>query len=1098
MRYDKRWGRRSPLMVLLLVAAAVPLSAQESQGRFTAAGSPETVSVVTPSRTDKSRGTQGLVPVIVKFEADSVAAVAGTTLRADGLRTLDIESGAATQQRQRLATERRAFAAAAARAAPSARIVHDLSVIVGGVSMIVAEDQIETLRQLPGVKRVYRDELLHPDTERSPSFIGASVLHAYGNVGRGAGVVVGVLDTGIWPEHPSYSDPDPSGQAYPAPPATWSGTTCEFGSATPGDVPFACNDKLIGADRFMATYDLVIGLTPTEFASARDDDGHGTHTSSTAAGNARVAASIFGVPRGKASGIAPRAHVAMYKVCGEQGCFSSDSAAAVQQAILDGVDVINFSISGGGNPYSDIVSLAFLDAYNAGVFVAASAGNSGPGADTVAHREPWVTTVGASTTDRHFLNRATIRGDNGDTLELQGASVTAGIGSSPLIVAADPPFNDPLCQNSTADNAFAGAIVVCQRGVTARVEKSFNVERRGGVGMILYNPALQGLSTDNHYVPTSHIENDAGAQLLAFLGSHTGETASLTAGKASKVQGDKMAAFSSRGGPNQTLGISKPDVTAPGVQILAGHTPMPATPLGGPPGELFQAIDGTSMSSPHVAGAAALLRGLHPDWTPGQIKSALMLTAKTSGVFKENGTTPTDPFDRGSGRIRVHDADNPGLSISDTGANFVALQANLSAANYPSLYVPAHPGIVTVNRKLHSELWRPAIWRAIVSAPSDVKVKVSPGLFFLPTDGNANVAITVDASAVPLGQVRFASIRFRSGAHIADFPISLVRRETPLTFAKSCDPTRFRFGTNTECSITITNTSFEDANVAITDEMPLRLRLQSVSGATFVDPRHLVFNGVLAGAAPPDVTVAPGASPGGGYLPLSAFGIAPIAGMTDETIANFNVPAFSYAGQTWTRLGVVSNGYVVIGGGAGADVQFINQELPDPTPPNNVLAPFWSDLNPAAGGAVRIGTLTDGTNDWIVVDWEAVRNFSDATVNSFQIWIGLDTNTDPAQDITYAFGPVGAGDGGFLTVGAENRFGNRGDSWYFDGAGSAPVAGLQLRVSSTAGAPGETHVIDFTARGLFPGPWTNCARAVAPEIFFGTATACTSGEVTHR
>lgn len=1098
MRYDKRWKRRSPLMVLLLAAAAVPLSAQESQRQFRAVGSPEAVSVASPSRVDKSRGSRGLVPVIVKFEADSVAAAAGTTLRADGVRTLNIESSAATQQMQRLADQRRTFASAAARVAPSARVIHDLSVIVGGVSMVVAEEQIESLRQLPGVKRVYRDELLQLDTERSPAFIGASVLHAYGNVGRGAGVVVGVLDTGLWPEHPSYSDPDPNGAAYPAPPATWNGTACEFGSAVPGDAPFTCNNKLVGADRFMATYDAVVGLLPGEFPSARDDNGHGTHTSSTAAGNARVNASIFGVARGKVSGIAPRAHVAMYKVCGDEGCFTSDSAAAVQQAILDGVDVINFSISGGANPYSDVVSLAFLDAYNAGVFVAASAGNSGPGADTVAHREPWVATVGASTTDRHFLNRATIRGDNGDTLELQGASVTAGIGSSPLIVAADAPYNDPLCQSSTADNAFAGAIVVCRRGVNARVEKSFNVERRGGVGMILYNPVLQGLSTDNHYVPTSHIENDAGAQLLAFLSSHTGETASLTAGAASTVQGDKMAAFSSRGGPNQTLGISKPDVTAPGVQILAGHTPAPATPLGGPPGELFQAIDGTSMSSPHVAGAAALLKGLHPDWTPGQIKSALMLTAKTSGVFKENGTTPSDPFDRGSGRIRVHDADNPGISISDTGANFVALQANLSAANYPSLYVPAHPGIVTVNRRLHSELWRPAIWLAHATAPSDVKVKISPALFFLPANGNANVAITVDASAVPLGEVRFANIRFRSGAHIADFPISLVRRETPLTFAKSCDPTTFRFGTSTECTITITNTSFEDANVAITDEMPLNLRLQSVSGATFVDPRHLVFNGVLDAAEPPGVTVAPGASPGAGYVPLSSFGITPIGGMTDEAIVNFNVPPFRYAGETWTRLGVVSNGYVVVGGGSGADVDFVNQDLPDPTPPNNVLAPFWTDLNPGGGGAVRIGILSDGTNDWIVVDWAAVKNFSDATVNSFQIWIGLESNTNPAQDVTYAFGAVGAGDGGFLTVGAENRFGNRGQNWYYDGAGSAPAAGLQLRVSSTPGAPGETHVIDFTARGIFPGSWTNCARATAAEIFFGTATACASGEVTRR
>jgi uncharacterized repeat protein (TIGR01451 family) len=1095
---NKRTRFRS-LAVLALTATAVSISAQESSTKLRATGAAlESTTTVSAPRLDKSRRSAAMVSVIVKFNSDSVAAVAGTTLRANGLRQIDMASASATRQFSRLAEERRTFEAAVARSLPSSRIVHDLNIVVGGVSMVVPEEDIATLSRLPGVKKVYRDELLQPDTERSPAFIGAKVLHALGNEGRGAGVVVGVLDTGIWPEHPSYSDPDPNGVAYPAPPATWTGAACEFGSAVPGDAPFTCNNKLIGADRFMATYDAVIGLLPAEFPSARDDNGHGTHTSSTAAGNARVNASIFGVPRGRVSGIAPRAHVVMYKVCGDEGCFSSDSAAAVQQAIEDGVDVLNFSISGGNNPYSDIVSLAFLDAYNAGVFVAASAGNSGPGADTVGHREPWVTTVGASTTNRHFLNDLTVRGSNGDAITLRGASVTAGISAStPVLIAGDAPFNDPLCQNSTPDGAFTGAIVVCRRGVNARVEKSFNVQRRGGVGMILYNPVLQGLSTDNHFVPTVHLENDAGAALLAFLGSHAGETASFTAGIARTVQGDKMAAFSSRGGPGQTLAISKPDVTAPGVQILAGHTPQPATPLGGLPGQLFQAIDGTSMSSPHVAGAAALLQGLHPDWTPGQIKSALMLTAKVNGVFKEDGVTPSDPFDRGSGRIRVDDADNPGISISDTGANYVALQANLSASNYPSLYVPVHPGIVTVHRTVHSELWTPAYWNVAVSSPSDVKIKVTPNKFKLPANGDQTLAITVDASAVPVGELRFARLRLTSGAHSATFPISLVRRDTPLTFAKSCAPETFKVNRNTQCEITITNTSFEDANVVITDQLPAELRLVSVSGGTQIDSRNLLFNGVLDAADPPDVSIAPGTSPAG-YLPLSLFGTPAITGVGDDTITNFGVPEFSYAGETWTSVGVGSNGYVVVGGGTSQDISVVNQNFPNPTHPNNVLAAFWTDLNPAAAGALRIEILTDGVDEWLVIEWDGVRNFSDATTHSFQIWIGLDGDDNPGEDISYAYGPVGGGDGGFLSVGAENRFGNRGENEFFNGAGTAPVEGTELRVTTTPAGPGETHKISFTARGFKEGTWTNCARATAPEIFFGTATACTSGKVTPK
>jgi subtilisin family serine protease len=344
----------------------------------------------------------------------------------------------------------------------------------------------------------------------------------------------------------------------------------------------------------------------------------------------------------------------MYRVCGLDGCYTSDSMRAVQQAVLDEADVVNFSISGGSNPYSDGVSLAFLDAFNAGVLVTPSAGNSGPGANTVAHREPWTLTVGASTSDRHFISTVMLTAGNGDTLELQGATVTAGIDTpTPVVMAAD--YGDGLCLNPFPAGTFSGEIVVCQRGVIARVAKSYNVAEGGAGGLLLYNPVQQGLATDNHFIPSVHLENDAGDLLVDFMATHTGVTGTFTPGVATMVQGDKMAAFSSRGGPLQTLGISKPDVTAPGVQILAGHTPLPATVEGGLPGQLFQAIQGTSMSAPHAAGSAALLKDLHPDWTPAEIKSALMLTANANHV-KEDGVTPADAYDMGSGRIDLSKA----------------------------------------------------------------------------------------------------------------------------------------------------------------------------------------------------------------------------------------------------------------------------------------------------------------------------------------------------------------------------------------------------------------------------------------------------------
>jgi len=196
------------------------------------------------------------------------------------------------------------------------------------------------------------------------------------------------------------------------------------------------------------------------------------------------------------------------------------------------------------------------------------------------------------------------------------------------------------------------------------------------------------------------------------------------------------------------------------------------------------------------------------------------------------------------------------------------------------------------------------------------------------------------------------------------------------------------------------------------------------------------------------INIAPGAGPASGYLSLSLFGVTPIAGINDDSIVNFNAPAFSYAGETWNRVGVVSNGYIVVGGGTNADVQFINQQFPNPTQPNNVLAPFWTDLNPAVGGAVRIAILTDGINTWIVTDWAEVPNSSDNTqLNSFEAWIGI----NGVEDIVFSYGPVTDGNGGFLTVGAEDKTGTVGYNYYYNGNG-INLSNTELRVT-TSGAP---------------------------------------------
>lgn len=977
-------------------------------------------------------------------------------------------------------------------AVSAGKVVHQYTQVFNGASLVLSADKLDDLDALPGVTGIYLDQLMQPHTEVSPAFIGAPTLwNQLGGQGNaGEGVIVGVLDTGIWPEHPSFSDPDPLGNPYPQPPTT--GLPCEFGNTTwnQNDAPFMCNNKLIGAYKFLDTYKAVIGLLPEEFDSARDDNGHGTHTASTAAGNSGVEASIFGVPRGIVSGIAPRAHVIMYRVCADEGCFQSDSVAAVEQAILDGVDSINFSISGGGSPYTDLVELAFAIAYENGVFVSASAGNSGPGPETVDHRGPWTMTVGASTTDRHYISTVSLEADNGDTLTLTGASVTDGISTPTPVVF--PPAGEELCLTPFAPGTFNGEIVICERGVNARVEKSFNVMAGGAAGMLQYNPTLQGLATDNHFIPSVHLENDAGAALLDFMAAHTGVMGTFTQGVATQVQGDVMAAFSSRGGPGQTLGISKPDITAPGVQILAGHTPLPATVVGGLPGELFQAIQGTSMSSPHIAGAGALLRALHPDWTPGQIKSALMLTARTNGVFKEDGTTPANPFDFGSGRVDLTKAGSAGLTMDETAADYFALQNELWNANYPSLYHPNLAGSVTVSRTVINETNQPRNWKLSVLGAGDLIVNV-PNHVELPGNGEASFEITVDARNVPIGEVRHAMIEFKQGNNRLHFPITIVRGQADVAIEKTCDPATISIHGTTDCTITITNNSLTDATVHLTDQMPQPLTLVngSVVGAT-QSGNGLFFDGTLGAAGVPVLDVSPDPSPFG-YVSLASLGVAPFGcpSNCDDGGFGLNVPPFHYNGQTYSQVIWSVNGTIEAGNASGLATGGANRDMPNPLLPNNLIAPWWADLNLGAGGNWYVAVLTAGPNQYTVYEWEDVPRFGDpSSTFTFQIWVQNGTSSDAIWFVYDEF----TGDTLDGTVGAENSDGTIGASYYFEGVGTNPWGDPDLGVSSAPGTPGGSHVINFSARGRNVGTWTNCAEMTS-NIFQGTATACFTGDV---
>jgi hypothetical protein len=1082
-------GIATTVVTLLLLATAVPGDAQEGpdfepQGGLTpsepvtankAAGS----SLAQSDPTLLARTDSAPARVMIKLDYDPVATYQGGV---DGLpatsptvtgEPLTGDSQAEQEYGAFIDDQVAAFVAELQRQVPEARVGTRFDVVYGGVSAVVPANRLRDVAAMQGVVAVQENKLNQPLTDSSPDFIGAPTIYDQlgGAPNAGEGVILGNLDTGIWPEHPSFADLG-NLDAPPAPPGGGS-RECNYGDnpLTPATDVFACQDKLIGGAHFTDDYDVAFGDDP--FAgTARDGNGHGTHTSSTSAGNPVDDVTVLGINRGDIHGIAPGAWVMEYKVCGPQGCLDSDTTAAVEQSILDGVDVINYSISGGTQPFNDSTELAFLDAYAAGVFVSASAGNEGPGAGTANHLSPWTTSVAASSQLREFGSDLSLTAGNGDTLSVHGATVTQGVDTAAPVVLASavPGYGDAFCGQPPPPGLFAGQIVACQRGGgVARTLKGFNVQAGGGVGVVIYNTNLADAETDNHFLPAIHLYD--GSQFLTFMQGHTGVTGSWPDGQKADLQGDVMTSFSSRGPAGQFI---KPDLTAPGVQILAGNTPWPGDPAEGqgPAGEMFQAIAGTSMSSPHVAGSGLLLAALHPEWTPGQIRSALM-TSATTDVVEQDRTTPANPFDMGSGRIDLSQAGAVPLTFDETADRFFALGAdpvNAVNLNIPSINAPVMPGQVTATRTATNISGRRQTFTVSVDQPASGSITVQPRRFTLRPGQAITLNITVEAP-VP-GDQQFGAIHIagRRGDPELHLPVAFVPQQGDVNLVQSCSPSSIQQRATSACTVAATNNSFSDTTVDLFTEVGRGLRVAGTDGGRQTGPRTAELTNVaLAGRQPGVPSVDPGSL--AGYIPLDAFGVTPIA-VGDEQIVNLDTPVFTYAGQTWDRLGVDSNGYIVVGGATAEDNNCCNLPTgPDPARPNNVLAPFWTDLDGTGADGILATVLTDGTNSWIVVEYR-VNFFGTNDLQTFEVWIGI--NGD--EDITYAYNPANmpTDPGMPFLVGAENILG-QGDM-------EAVVPTEDLRVTSTDAVPGDTASYIVFVQGRDLGTWPVTSTMVADGV----------------
>lgn len=728
----------------------------------------------------------------------------------------------------------------------AAPVLYEYQVALNGFAALLTDDEVRALQATAGVASITADSPRRPLTSYTPSFLGLDGPNGLwaqlgGKEHAGENVVIGIIDSGVWPENLSYADRvdangvptfDQNGTlAYTALPG-WNGA-CEAGE---GFSVSNCNNKLIGA-RYFNTGFLASGRTQhwTDFVSPRDSlgggighGGHGSHTSSTAGGNANVPAVLADIPMGNIAGMAPRARLAMYKVCWSyvdasdplgalNRCWGSDSVSAIERAILDGAHVLNYSIAG-GTTLNDPVEQAFLHASNAGIFVAASAGNDGP-ANEVNHISPWLSTIGASTHNR--LQKAEVKLGNGASYGGASLNVTPLPLSTPLIRSEDAavggaaPDAVQLCYSKGWNGGVAvldpvkvaGKIVTCTRGVNDRVDKSRAVAEAGGVGMVMVDNG-GGLVADIHAVPTVHVSAADGAVIKAYAASQTG-TAGLThfVTTSSPLPAPVMAGFSSRG-PNRADGnVLKPDVTAPGVDILAGFAPglseaQKADVVNGTltPPAAYNTDQGTSMASPHVAGLAALLRQQHPAWSPAAIKSALMTTATPTFDDALAGTqNGTLPWAQGAGHVNPYGtvlrpangkaynsrgASDPGLVFDITPLDYKKYQCGAGVAaecgsgtipgyalNLPSITLNNVLGPTSVTRTV-TNVGSAAETYSGTLAISGYSATIAPATLTLEPGQSKSFTVTLTRTSAADNAWQYGDLTWTSGQHVVRIPLT--------------------------------------------------------------------------------------------------------------------------------------------------------------------------------------------------------------------------------------------------------------------------------------------------------------------------------------
>ncbi|KAH7659859.1 Tripeptidyl-peptidase II protein, partial [Dioscorea alata] len=675
---------------------------------------------------------------------------------------------------------------------------------INGFAANMEEDEANEISKHPSVLSVFKDKTLKIQTTHSWDFIGlpSNVTTSSSlppTASSGADVIIGHIDTGVWPESKSFND-DGMGPI----PSKWKGI-CQNQNIT----NFACNKKLIGARYFAAGFLQGNNSVNDTKNGPRDTVGHGTHTLSTSGGSIVTNVSYFGYANGTARGGAPHARVAMYRVCWRNPVFAtckeSDILAGIDAAIDDGVDVLSMSIGGGPEPYFvDTVAIGSFHATNKGIVVVCSAGNSGPDG-AISNVAPWIFTVAANTIDRYFPSYLTYDGKR-----INGTSLSNGLPSKDLY----PIISSINASVYGGDDCFSltmkakGKIVVCNSTMVSPIDQAVNVQIAGGVGMVLVNSEKQGeiYLSFPYSIPTIHITNSDGQVLQSYITSNNKSAMGLISSQVTSFgnRAPQMPQFSSQGPSLVNKEILKPDVSAPGVQILAAFAGVgTSTGVKTDPLSPFAVMSGTSMSAPHIAGISALLKSQYPTWSPAMIKSAIMTTATIHDntgqliAMADPSLTPATPFSYGAGQVNANAVMDPGLVYDLTTEDYLNFlcandynlkELRLFSDNYtcpstpmqiedlnlPSISIPYLVDGITVTRKL-TNVGPPGKYNVSIDFPKNITVTVNPTELDFDKVGEQKV-FQVSVSGNHGGQYKkyfFGRLKWSDGKHSVEIPLAV-------------------------------------------------------------------------------------------------------------------------------------------------------------------------------------------------------------------------------------------------------------------------------------------------------------------------------------